>query len=58
MAVTLTPTADAVRNARRAASSLPEVLVVYAADRGMIITGYQVSSSSQTGIPAEARWLR
>ncbi len=56
--MTLTPTADAVPNARRAASSLPEILVVYSADRGMIITGYQVSSSSQTGIPAEARWLR
>ncbi len=58
MAVTLTPTADAVPSARRAASSLPEILVVYSADRGMIITGYQVSSSSQTGIPTEARWLR
>ncbi len=58
IAVTLTPTADAVPNARRAASSLPELLVVYSADRGMIITGYQVSSLSQTGIPTEARWLR
>ncbi len=58
IAVTLTPTADAVPNDRRAASSLPEILVVYSADRGMIITGYQVSSLSQTGIPAEARWLQ
>ncbi len=40
------------------ALSLPEILVVYSADRGMIITGYQLSSLSQTGIPAEARWLR
>jgi hypothetical protein len=58
IAVTLAPTADAVPDARRAASSLPEILVVYSADRGMIVTGYQVSSLSQTGIPAEARWLK
>jgi len=38
--------------------SLPDMLVVYSPDRGIILTGYQVSNLDRTGIPAEARWLR
>jgi hypothetical protein len=58
MAAALTATAAAVPLSRRAAESLPNLLVVYGADRGVIISGYQVSSLEQTGIPGEARWLR
>lgn len=58
MAVTLTQTVAVVPLARRAAGTLPHLLVVYSAERGMIITGYQVSSLDLTGIPEAARWLR
>jgi hypothetical protein len=58
MAVTLTLTAEAVPPERRTADSLPWRLVVYAADRGMIVTGYQVSGLDRIGIPEDARWLR
>jgi len=58
IAVTMTPTSAAVPSVRRTPASLPDVLVVYSADRGIILSGYQVSSLDQTGIPDEARWLK
>lgn len=58
LAVTLTPTATAVPVERRTPNSLPYVLVVYSADRSIIITGYQITDRRQTGIPQEARWLK
>ena len=54
---TVTPTAMVIPSSRRGEQSLPLLLVVYSADRGMIISGYQVSTIEQTGIPREARWL-
>ncbi len=43
-----------VAGERRTPDSLPMVLVVYSADRGIILSGYQVSSLDRTGIPQEA----
>jgi hypothetical protein len=43
---------------RRGADSLPQLLVVYSANSGMIVTGYQFSTLEQTGIPWEALWLK
>ena len=34
------------------------LLVVYSANRGIIVTGYQVSSVAATSIPPGATWLR
>jgi hypothetical protein len=36
----------------------PFIYVVYSADRGTIITGYQVSSLQALSIPANAQWLK
>ena len=38
--------------------ALPHLLVLYAADRGMIVSGYQFSGRETLAIPQEARWLK
>ena len=58
LATTLTSTNRALPESRRGPRSLPELLVVYSADRGIIVTGYQVSSVVIAGIPEDARWLQ
>jgi hypothetical protein len=57
IAVTLTPTDLVLSPAQRGPDSRPILLVVYSADRGIILSGYQVSALAQTGIPQEALWL-
>jgi hypothetical protein len=57
IAVSLGSTEFAVPLSRRTRESLPNLLVVYSADRGTIISGYQASGLEQTGIPEDARWL-
>ena len=58
IAATLTPTSTAVPTAGRTLASLPEMLVIYSADRGIILSGYQASRLEATGVPQEARWLK
>lgn len=58
LAATLTPTDRVVPALRRGPQTLPELLVVYAADRGIKVSGYQVSELAATGIPEEAVWLK
>src|SRR5262245_54500080 len=41
----------------RGARPEPWLFVVYSADRGMLITGYQVSGLHTVRIPGSARWL-
>jgi hypothetical protein len=36
---------------------LPELFVVYSADRGIIVSGYQVEGLATISIPEDARWL-
>ena len=48
VAITLTPTLVVVPPTRHGAESLPWFLVVYSADRGIIVSGYQVTSLDQT----------
>lgn len=57
IACVVSATTDVVEASRRGAAALPLLLIVYAIDRGIIISGYQVSSIEQTGIPGEAQWL-
>lgn len=58
IAATVTPTDDVVPVTRRGSRALANLLVIYAADRGTIISGYQFSALDKIGIPQEARWLR
>lgn len=58
VAMFLAPTAGVIPASRIGPSMLPETVVIYSADRGMIITGYQVSGLATVAIPGNARWLR
>jgi hypothetical protein len=48
----------AIAHARRGASFLPWLLVVFSADRGTIVSGYQVSSNPPDNVPEDALWSR
>ena len=58
LAATVTPTDVVLTPARRGVKPERQLLVIYSADRGIIVTGYQFSELSETGIPSEARWLK
>ena len=58
IAAIITPTARVMPAHRLGAEPAPQLLVIYSADRGMIVTGYQFSTLDQTGVPEEAVWLR
>ena len=58
IAIAVAPTDSVVPLERQGWRSFSHLLVVYSTDRGMIVTGYQFSDPAQTGIPAEARWLK
>lgn len=58
VAATLTPTAHVVPAERRGPRSLPVLWVVYSADRGIIVTGYQASSRDEISIPEDTKWLQ
>lgn len=55
MAGILVPTN--VPESRRGQDALPWLYVVYSADRGTIVSGYQASSRQALTIPEDARWL-
>jgi hypothetical protein len=57
LASAIARTDEAVPLARRGPRTLPLLLVVYSADRGTILTGYQISALQAATIPREARWL-
>ncbi len=58
IAATITETDRVISAERQGPSVLSNLLVVYSADRGTILTGYQFSTLTQTGIPRGARWLK
>jgi hypothetical protein len=58
IALSVSQTNDVLANEARGVESLPMFAVVYSADRGMIITGYQASSLEAITIPEDARWLK
>jgi hypothetical protein len=57
-ATVLTGTEDVLPAARRGPEWLPEFAVIYSADRGTIVTGYQFSSLATLALPDELRWLQ
>ncbi len=58
MAAALSRTDDVLPPARRGIGWLPWLLVLYSADRGTIVSGYQVSGLETASIPEDALWLR
>lgn len=57
VAATVTPTDQVLPRERRGPRPGQLMLVVYAADRGMIVTGYQVSGLETASVPEDAQWL-
>jgi hypothetical protein len=57
IAAIMTETNRVVPPDRRGAEALPLLYVVYSADRGILVTGYQASSLETLFIPKDARWL-
>ena len=49
---------DRILPRRLGPEALPWVLVVFSADRGTIVSGYQVSSNPPSNIPEDGLWLR
>ncbi|MGI8856877.1 MAG: hypothetical protein ACR2JW_14095 [Thermomicrobiales bacterium] len=43
---------------RRGIGSLPFVFIIYSADRGRIVSGYQASGVDTISIPEDAQWLK
>lgn len=57
LAAVIALTADAVPVERRGPGALPNILVVYSASRGRIVTGYQFSRLDALDIPEVAKWF-
>lgn len=49
---------NVVSEERKGQEALPYIFVVYSADRGKIITGYQISGLGEVSIPEGFGWLR
>lgn len=47
-----------VPNDRRGHNAEAHIFVVYSADRGRIVSGYQVSNLDRVSIPEDTRWLK
>lgn len=58
LAACVTLTDRAVPFTRRGPASCALIVVVYSADRAIIVTGYQASAISYVSLPGGARWLR
>jgi hypothetical protein len=58
LASTIARTADVLKPDRLGPSSLPWLIVVYSADWGALVSGYQFSTAAEISIPAEALWLK
>lgn len=58
LAAVLIPTDRVIPAHRRGTNWLPLLFVVYSADRGIILTGYQTSSLGAIALPEDIRWLR
>jgi hypothetical protein len=56
LAAVLAPTT--VAPARQGAQPQPYIYLLYSADRGILITGYQASGLAEIHLPGDARWLR
>lgn len=48
---------DIIPKSRQGLEMQRNLLAVVSVDRGMIVTGYGISSLDQTTVPEDARWL-
>jgi hypothetical protein len=46
-----------ILNERRGLNAEPLIAVIYSADRGRILTGYQVRELNELTLPDDPRWL-
>jgi len=51
-------TTDVIPGIRRGELQLAYLLIVYSADRGIIVSGYQISNIGAASIPEDALWLK
>jgi hypothetical protein len=57
-AATITPTSQAVPDERLGRKACPNLIVVYSADRSVIVTGYMFTGLSDLNLPGDVLWLR
>jgi hypothetical protein len=57
LAASITPATDVLPSDRLGVRHVSNMLVVYSVDRGVLISGYQFSDLSKTGIPEEVTWI-
>jgi hypothetical protein len=58
MVLSRSATDDVVPEMRRGSRQQPVVVVVYSADRGIIVSGYQASALDKVAIPGDVQWLK
>ncbi len=58
MACAIGYTALAIPRGRLGEQAEAHLLVLYSADRGTIVSGYQFSDMSKVAIPGDTLWLR
>jgi hypothetical protein len=58
IAVIIVPTREVLNRRQMGSGTLPKLLVVYRADRGMLVSGYQFSTMDNVRIPKDAAWLK
>jgi hypothetical protein len=58
IAISIAATDDIAPRERLGVAREPMLVVVYSAERGIIISGYQASSPSKVSIPGDALWLK
>jgi hypothetical protein len=57
IAIAVAGMSEIVPERRRGIGTLPMILVIYSADRGAIVSGYQFSDWSTVAVPGEIKWL-
>ena len=57
LAACVSATEEVVPAQRLGQDFLPQLIVIYSADRDIIVSGYQFSTLDEVSIPREARWL-
>lgn len=57
IAIAVAPTNEIIPVHHLGIGTLPMLLVVYSADRGVIVSGYQFSDWSLVAIPGDVRWF-
>ena len=57
-AATITPTRQVVPEQRLGRKACPNLIVIYSADRGVVVTGYMFTGLPDLNLPGDVLWLR